>query len=110
MTVMTNTNMKIKIQYPETKCAYCGKTFKKTHNRQTYCSTECRQKGDREKANLRWRKWYHKNKQKLYQKQLGTRTIGPRRNPDTKREAEIVSNEKDRILNSKSFDYNMNMI
>ena len=52
MTVMTNTNMKIKIQYPETKCADCGKTFKKTHNRQTYCSTEGRQKGDREKAGV----------------------------------------------------------
>ena len=99
--------MEAKIKYPQTKCSYCGKPFTKKHNRQTYCSTECRQKGDREKANLRWRKWYHKNKHRLYEKQLGTRTIGPHRHPVNEREAEIVSNEKDRLLNSKSFDCNM---
>ena len=99
--------MEVQIKYPETKCKYCGRPFTKTHNRQVYCSQECREKGDREKANARWRKWYHKNKNRLYQKQLGTRTIGPKRNPDIKREAEIVNNEKDRLLNSKSFDYNM---
>ena len=99
--------MKVNIKYPERKCAYCGKPFKKTHNRQVYCSPECRSKGDQEKANRRWRKWYHKNKKTLYQKQLGTRTIGPHRHPENDREAEIITNEKDRLLNSKSFDYNM---
>ena len=99
--------MEVKIKYPKVKCAYCGKEFTKTHNRQVYCSPECRKKGDKEKANRRWRKWYHKNKNRLYQKQLGTRTIGPHRHECNEREAEIITNEKDRLLNSKSFDYNM---
>ena len=99
--------MKVNINYPKAKCAYCGKQYTKQHNRQTYCSPECRKKGDQEKANRRWRKWYHKNKKTLYRKQLGTRTIGPKPNPNPEREAEIISNEKDRILNSKSFDSNM---
>ena len=92
--------MKVNIQYPQAKCAYCGKTFTKTHNRQTYCSKECRENGTREKANIRWRRWYRKNKKRLYQTQLGTRTMGPTPNPDFEREAEIIRNEKHRTLES----------
>ena len=99
--------MKVKINYPEAKCSYCGKPYKKQHNRQTYCSDECREKGTREKNNARWRRWYHKNKNRLYQTQKGTRTIGPHKHPNTEREQEIVNNEKQRLLNSKSFDFNM---
>ena len=101
--------MEIEIKYPKAKCQYCGKEFTKTHNRQTYCSPECRKKGYQEKNNQRWRKWYHKNKKTLYQKQLGTRTIGPHKHPENTREQEIINNEKNRILKSKPFDYNMNM-
>ena len=90
--------MKVDIKYPKAKCHYCGKTYTKTHNRQTYCSNECRKKGYQEKNNNRWRKWYHKNKKNLYQRQLGTRTIGPKPNPDPEREAEIIRNEKERTL------------
>ena len=89
--------MDIQIKYPKRKCAYCGKPFTKKHNRQTYCSPECRKKGDQEKSNARWRKWYHKNKKTLYAKQLGTRTIGPKPNPNIEREEQIVRNELDRI-------------
>ena len=91
--------MEVKIKYPTAKCAYCGKTYKKTHNRQMYCSDHCREHGYREKTNRRWRKWYHKNKKILYQKQLGTRTIGPKPNPDVEKEHEIVTKEKQRTLN-----------
>ncbi len=90
--------MKVQIKYPTAKCAYCGREYTKQHNRQTYCSDECRQKGYQEKNNNRWRKWYRKNKKTLYQKQLGTRTIGPKPNPDPEREAEIIRNEKERTL------------
>ena len=91
--------MEIKIKYPKATCAYCGKTYTKTHNRQMYCSDECRRHGYQEKNNRRWRKWYHKNKNKLYQTQLGTRTIGPKPNPDIEKEHEIVTKEKQRTLN-----------
>lgn len=101
--------MEVKIKYPERKCAYCGKTFTKTHNRQIYCSKNCSKKAHQEQINRSWRKWYHKNKTRLYQTQLGTRTIGPHRHSDDEREAEIVQNEKQRTLNSNCFDYNMNM-
>ena len=99
--------MEVQIKYPKAKCAYCGKPFTKTHNRQTYCSEDCRKKGYQEKNNTRWRRWYHKNKNTLYQRQLGTRTIGPHKHPDTDREKEIIGNEKQRLINSNSFDYNM---
>ena len=112
MTVMTNTNMKIKIQYPQVKCSYCGKPFKKKHNRQKYCCKECSKNAKREQDRQAWTRWFHKNKQELYAKQLGTRTIGPHKHQDPKREQEIVQNEKQRSLRQASnfFDYNMNMI
>ena len=99
--------MEIKIKYPKRKCAYCGKEFTKHHNRQIYCSDECRKQAKREQDRKAWTRWFHKNKNTLYQTQLGTRTIGPHKHPNTEREQEIVNNEKNRTLNSNFFDYNM---
>ena len=101
--------MKVNIQYPEVKCAYCGKPFKKQHNRQKYCSKTCSQNAHREQKN----KWayhnYHTNKNKINNTRIGTRTIGPHKHPITTREQEIVTNEKQRLLNNNSncLDYNM---
>lgn len=89
--------MKVNIKYPKTKCAYCGKTFTKTHNRQIYCSEECRYHAHREKHNIRNRRYYYKHKKRINQTKIGTRTIGPKPNPDIKRETEIVQNEIERI-------------
>ena len=101
--------MEVKIKYPQVKCAYCGQEFERRHNRQKYCSDHCRKNAKREQDRQAWTRWFHKNKQRLYAKQLGTRTIGPHKHPHNEREAEIVENEKQRLLNNNSnfFDYNM---
>ena len=101
--------MKVNIKYPKVKCAYCGETFERRHNRQKYCSQKCAKNAKREQDRQAWTRWFHKNKTRLYSKQLGTRTIGPHRHPHNEREAEIVQNEKQRTLNQNSnfFDYNM---
>ena len=84
------------------KCAYCGKQFHKKHNRQIYCTPECSKKAHQDQINKSWRKWYHKNKKRLYQTQLGTRTIGAKPNPNPQKEAEIIQKEKQRILQNKT--------
>jgi predicted nucleic acid-binding Zn ribbon protein len=101
--------MKVTIKYPKTKCAYCGKTYTKKHNRQKYCSKTCSKNAKREQDRKAWIRWFHKNKKTLYQTRLGTRTIGPKPNPNPEREAEIIKNEKQRTLHQHSnfFDFNM---
>ena len=89
--------MKVQIKYPTAKCQYCGKEYTKQHNRQVYCSPECRNEARRHKRRKYNYKYYHTNKNRLNHKHIGTRTIGPRPNPNTEREAEIVQNEIERI-------------
>lgn len=89
--------MKVKINYPEVKCAYCGKTFERKHNRQKYCSEECAYHAHREKHNIRCRRYYYRHKDRINKTKIGTRTIGPKPNPDPNREAEIIQNEVERI-------------
>jgi hypothetical protein len=89
--------MKVKINYPERKCAYCGRTFERKHNRQKYCSEECAYHAHREKHNIRCRRYYYRHKDRINKTKIGTRTIGPKPNPDPNREAEIIQNEVERI-------------
>ena len=89
--------MKVEIKYPKAKCKYCGTTFTKTHNRQVYCSDECRTNAKKEQDTKARLRWVNKNKKRLYQTQLGTRTISQHPNPDPEREAEIIRNEKQRL-------------
>lgn len=89
--------MKVQIKYPKTKCAYCGKTFTKKHNRQKYCSDKCRKYARQEKRRIYDSRYYYKNRDIINKKRIGTRTIGPKPNPDTERETEIVRNEVERI-------------
>jgi predicted nucleic acid-binding Zn ribbon protein len=89
--------MKINIKYPKAKCAYCGKEYTKTHNRQMYCSDECRTEGNREKTRNRVMKHYYRHKKRINQTRIGTRTIGPHKHENPTREQEIVQNEIDRI-------------
>lgn len=89
--------MKVEIKYPERKCAYCGKTFERKHNRQKYCSEECAYHAHREKHNIRCRRYYYRHRDRINKTKIGTRTIGPKPNPDPTREAEIIQNEVERI-------------
>ena len=89
--------MKVNIKYPEIKCAYCGRTFERKHNRQKYCSEECAYHAHREKHNIRCRRYYYRHKDRINKTKIGTRTIGPKPNPDPNREAEIIQNEVERI-------------
>jgi predicted nucleic acid-binding Zn ribbon protein len=89
--------MKIEIKYPQAKCSYCGKTFTKTHNRQTYCSEECAYQAHREKHRIRNMRYYYRHRDRINKTKIGTRTIGPNPNPDPEREAQIVQNEIERI-------------
>ena len=91
------THMKVEIKYPKAKCKWCGAIYEKTHNRQQYCTKECAKKAKEEQDQKHRLKWVNKNKERLYQTQLGTRTIGPKPNPDPEREAEIVQNERKRL-------------
>ena len=89
--------MKVNIQYPKAKCAYCGKEYTKTHNRQTYCSDKCRTEARREKRRRYDYKYYRKNRDIINQKRIGTRTIGPKPNPNKEREQQIIQKEIERI-------------
>ena len=89
--------MNINIKYPQSKCKYCGQTFTKTHNRQEYCTKECRDNARQEKRRTYNLRYYNKNKNRIHHKYPGTNTLAPHRNPDPQRETEIIQNEKRRI-------------
>ena len=89
--------MEIEIKYPQAKCALCGKIFTKQHNRQVYCSDECRTEARRLKRRKYDHQYYIRNRNRINHKRLGTRTIGPKPNPEPTREAEIIQNEIERI-------------
>ena len=89
--------MKVEVKYPTVKCAYCGKPYKKHHNRQKYCSPECAYQAHREKHRIRNMRYYYKHRERINKTKIGTRTIGPKPNNNPEREAEIVQNEIERI-------------
>lgn len=79
------------------KCAWCGNLFKKTHNRQIYCSKQCAQEAEREKAQHRWLKWFYKHRQERYETELGTGSLGPHRIKDFDEESEKIRKEMKRL-------------
>lgn len=89
--------MKVQIKYPKSKCKYCGKTYTKTHNRQEYCSKECRTEARKEQKRNWALTYYYKNKKRINQTRIGTPTIGPHKHENDDREAEIIQKEIDRI-------------
>ena len=83
------------------KCEWCGTLFKKTHNRQIYCSKECAKEAERENTRNRKLKWWYRNKDRLYKTELGTRSLGPHREEDFEKEYETIQKELKRLgLNS----------
>ena len=89
--------MKVNIKYPEAKCKWCGNTYKKTHNRQQYCSDYCRNEAKKEQTRNSKLRHYYRNRNQINKTSIGTRTIGPHKNPNDDKEAEIVQNEIRRI-------------
>lgn len=82
------------------KCKFCGKEFKKIHNRQMYCSEYCRKEADKEATRNRVHRWYHKNKYKLNEKRrfgLGSGTLGAHRYNDFNKEEQTIQKEMSRL-------------
>lgn len=79
------------------KCEWCGNPFHKTHNRQMYCSKECATNAKKEQDRHHWLKWFYKNKDHLYETQLGTRSLGPHREEDFEEEYKIIQKELKRL-------------
>lgn len=81
------------------KCEWCGKPFKKKHNRQIYCTPKCNYYAQLEKTNNRVRKYrLQKRKQFGYEsvKNLGSGHLGPHPDKNMVKEAVLVRKEKNR--------------
>jgi len=89
--------MKATIKYPIRTCPICGTPFERKHNRQKYCSDECRTEAKRRQDAHHKLRWWHKNKKRLNNTRPGTRTISSHRNPDPEKEQKIVQNELHRL-------------
>ena len=80
------------------KCKWCGKPFKKKHNRQMYCCKECAKEAEKEKALKRWLKWFYKHKKEMYQTALlGTSSLGQHREEDFNKEYKAIRKELKRL-------------
>lgn len=81
-------------------CAYCGKEYIKTHNRQIYCSSKCSYYGGLEKTANRVHKYRIRKKQNFgYDsvKNLGGGHLGPHRKENMAEEAVLVRKELNRF-------------
>ena len=79
-----------KKQYRRSKCKWCGKTYTKTSNRQTYCKQHCKQEARRERD----RQWQQKHK--THRRRVGTTHISQHANNNTDIEQYIIQKEKRR--------------
>ena len=76
------------------KCKWCGKQYKRRQRNTQYCCKKCRQDATREKTRNRVRK----HRKKYPQKQVGTRNIGPHKQENNEKEANIIRKEKKKLL------------
>ena len=61
----------------EGKCRWCGAVFIKNHNKQSYCSEECRLNARRLQNRDNFHRWYHLHKHEPGRKKwLGTGSLG----------------------------------
>lgn len=84
----------------ETKCAYCGKIFKKKHFNEKYCSIECRKNSRQEQNRRNFHRWYHKHKNDMgYDKRwkMGTGELGPHMHDNVDKERNAIKNEFARL-------------
>ena len=62
-----------------------------------YCSKECATNAKKEQDRHHWLKWFYKNKDHLYETQLGTRSLGPHREENFEEEYKIIQKELKRL-------------
>ena len=82
------------------KCNWCGSEFIKKHNRQMYCSDYCQKHSRAEKNRSYFRKYYHKNKKIMADKQkcgLGSGYLSMHRNKDFNQEFIAIRKEMKRL-------------
>lgn len=99
--ITTGNNIFLKKRVPRLSigtCRWCSGLFIKKHNKESYCSGECRHYSLQEHSRRTTHKWYHRHKHELSEKQrygLGTGTLGPHMNneKDFEREASIIEKE-----------------
>ena len=81
----------------EIECKWCGTIFTRKHNRQVYCSKTCADNAKAVQDRHHWLRWFYKNRERLYETQLGTRSLGPHPNEDPEKEYQIIQNELRRL-------------
>lgn len=75
------------------KCKWCGKPFKKEHNRQEYCCQKCRTY-----ALLEQKMIFARQYRKKHSKQrLGTSGLSQHKHESHEKEYEVIQNEMKRL-------------
>ena len=76
------------------RCKWCGKIFFKKHNRETYCSSNCKKYAHQEQKAIfanKYRRQYHKKEC------LGTSGLSKHRRQDYNQEYQAIQKEKKRL-------------
>ena len=82
------------------KCKWCGEEFVKKHNRQVYCCNDCSKYARQEKNRGYFRKYYHKYKEVLPNKEkygLGTGNLSMHRNTNFNQEILVIQREMKKL-------------
>jgi ribosome-binding protein aMBF1 (putative translation factor) len=76
-------------------CKWCGKQYKKKHNRQIYCCEKCARYAQQEQK--RRYNWNYNKHNTNYKNSLGGIGISAHKNHDPDRESEILKNYRKMI-------------
>lgn len=76
------------------KCKWCGSEFDKKHNREEYCSENCRKEGNRENGRNRFRKYYNNYGKR---NNIGSGSLGASRRNEFDLEFLIIQKELKRL-------------
>ena len=82
------------------KCGWCGQSYRRRHNRQVYCSSECRTAARQEQSRTSSLKYYHTHKNRLNEDRkygLGSGGLGQHAYPDFDREHLQIQREMRRL-------------
>lgn len=85
----------------ERLCIDCSTPLGNVHGNTKYCPN-CKIEARKEKDRRASRKYYKQNKKHVMLRKPGTTTLNVHPNPDFEREAEIISNEKKRIIGMRT--------
>ena len=81
-------------------CKWCGREYTKKHNREMYCSDECRHYARQEQNRIHRRRYYHRYKQVMTEKQrcgLGSGFLSCNRYEDYMVEYAAIQREYSRL-------------